>query len=94
MWYEAENLVIKYSHKIKDSTELKKFLRGFEIVWVYLALTVHGVLVAGGTSHTGQAGLAGVTGLGGSWPRCHALQSKVIVVDKAVGGTGLGVIVL
>lgn len=31
-------------------------------VWV---LTVHGVLITGGACHTGQAGLAGVTGLGG-----------------------------
>lgn len=57
-------------------------------------LTVHGVLVTGGASHTGQAGLAGVSGLGGPRPRGHTLQSKVIVVDKAVSGAGLGVVIL
>lgn len=30
-----------------------------------LVLTVHGVLITGGARHTRQAGLAGVTGLGG-----------------------------
>lgn len=57
-------------------------------------LTVHGVPITGGARHTGQAWLAGVTGLGGPWPRGHTLQSKVIVVDEAVGGAGLGVVVL
>lgn len=57
-------------------------------------LTLHRVLVTGGASHTGQAGLAGVTGLGGPRPRGHTLQSKVIIVDEAVSGAGLGVVIL